>query len=107
MKGALIFLAVFAILLVATLANISIPPGQAIYNAVLPGTEVANTYLVLGSVPAINLIISVFNGVIYGFIAWLIYTLLFGRKEKKEKEVNVNVTVNNTQPPTSSPPAQA
>ncbi len=96
MKGAIVFLLVFAIVVVITLGNTSIPPGQAIYNAVLPGTEAASGYLVGGQVDAITAIIAVFNGVIYGFIAWLIFTLLmmFTKKEKKDN-VNVNVTVNN------------
>ncbi|MCL5877307.1 MAG: hypothetical protein M1540_05795 [Candidatus Bathyarchaeota archaeon] len=106
MKGALVFLAVFAILVVLTLGNVAIPPGQAIYNAVLPGTEAAAGYLVGGSVDAVTAIIAVFNGVIYGFIAWLIFTIvmmLFGKKEKKDN-VNVNVTVNNNMPNNSPPP---
>jgi hypothetical protein len=95
MKGALVFLAVFAILLVVTLGNTSIPPGQAIYNAVLPGTEAASGYLVAGSaIDAVTLIIAVFNGVIYGFIAWLIFTLAtMGRKKDKQPQ-NITQTVN-------------
>jgi hypothetical protein len=105
MKGALVFLLVFAILVVLTLGNTAIPPGEAIYNAVLPGTEAARGYLVGGSVDAITAIIAVFNGVIYGFIAWLIFTILmmFTKKEKKDN-VNVNVTVNNNAPNNSPPP---
>mgnify|MGYP001766517595 CR=1 FL=1 len=109
MKGAIVFLIVFAILVVATLGNTSIPPGQAIYNAVLPGAEAASGYLVGGQVDAITAIIAVFNGVIYGFIAWLIFTLvmMFTKKEKKEN-VKVNVTVNNIDnrgnDPNSPPP---
>jgi hypothetical protein len=34
----------------------------------------------------------VFNGVVYGFIAWLIYTLVAGREKKDQ--TNANVTVN-------------
>ncbi len=98
MKGALVFLAVFALLLVLTLGNTAIPPGQTIYNAFLPGTEAASGYMVAGSsIDAVTLIVAVFNGVIYGFIAWLIFTLammLFGKKEKAQnisQTVNVNV----------------
>lgn len=81
-------------------------PGKAIYQAVLPGTEAAAGYLVGGQVDAITAIIAVFNGVIYGFIAWLIFTILmmlFGKKEKKNN-VNVNVTVNNNMPGNTPPP---
>jgi len=93
MKGALVFLAVFAIVLIVTLGNTSIPPGRAIYEAVLPGTEVAAGYMVGGAVDAVTLIISVFNGVIYGFIAWLIFTLVMMMR-KKDKAQNVTQTVN-------------
>ena len=94
MKGALVFLAVFAIVLVVTMGNTSIPPGRAIYEAVLPGTEVAGGYMVGGAVDAITLIISVFNGVIYGFIAWLVFTLVtMGRKKDKQPQ-NITQTVN-------------
>jgi hypothetical protein len=105
MKGALVFLLVFALLVVLTLGNVDIPPGKAIYQAVLPGTEAAGGYLVGGSVDAITAIIAVFNGVIYGFIAWLVFTILmmlFGKKEKNK--VNVNVTVNNNQAGNPPPP---
>ena len=96
MKGAIVFLSIFAVLVVLTLGNISIPPGQAIYNAVLPGTEAAAGYLVGGQVDAITAIIAVFNGVIYGFIGWLIFTvLMMATKKDKKQDVNVNVTVNN------------
>lgn len=107
MKGALVFLLVFALLVVLTLGNVDIPPGKAIYQAVLPGTEAAAGYLVGGSVDAITAIIAVFNGVIYGFIAWLIFTILmmlFGKKDKNK--VDVNVTVNNNQASNPPPPPQ-
>jgi len=93
MKGALIFLVVFAIVLVVTMGNTSIPPGRAIYEAVLPGTEVAAGYMVGGAVDAVTLIIAVFNGVIYGFIAWLIFTLVMMMR-KKDKPQNITQTVN-------------
>jgi uncharacterized membrane protein YciS (DUF1049 family) len=104
MKGALVFLAVFALLVVLTIVNIAIPPGQVIYNAVLPGTEAAASYLIAG-VSAVTVIISVFNGVIYGVIAWVVFTVIMmaTRKEKKQ-QVNVNVNVNNANPPPPPPP---
>lgn len=86
MKGALVFLIVFAIAVVITLGNTAIPPGKTIYDALLPNTEAASGYLVGGKVDAVTAIISVFNGVIYGFTAWLIFTLLmmFFKKDKKK-----------------------
>lgn len=104
MKGALVFLAVFALLVVLTIGNVSIPPGQAIYNAVLPGTEAAASYLIAG-VSAVTVIISVFNGVIYGFIAWLIFSvIMMATKKDKKEQVNVNVTINNAGPNPPPPP---
>jgi hypothetical protein len=94
MKGAIVFLIVFAIALVVTLGNTAIPPGKAIYDAVLPGTEVASGYLVGGAVDAVTLIIAVFNGVIYGFIAWLVFTVINAIFGKKDKRQNIQQTVN-------------
>ncbi|MCW4007490.1 MAG: hypothetical protein NWF09_02185 [Candidatus Bathyarchaeota archaeon] len=100
MKGAIVFLAVFAIAVIITLGDTSIPPGKAIYDALLPGTEAAAGYLVGGQVDAVTLIIAVFNGVIYGFIAWLIFTIINSvfKKDKKQniqQVVNVNISDKN------------
>jgi hypothetical protein len=103
MKGAIVFLVVFAIVVVITLGNTNIPPGKLIYDSVLPNTEAASGYLVGGKVDAVTAIIAVFNGVIYGFIAWLIFTLvMMGRK--KDKNQNVVVNINNQPTPSSTPP---
>jgi hypothetical protein len=93
MKGAIVFLLVFAIAVVITLGNTAIPPGKAIYDAVLPNTEAASGYLIGGTVDAVTAIISVFNGVIYGFIAWLVFTVLM-MVFKKDKKQNIQQTVN-------------
>jgi hypothetical protein len=93
MKGAIVFLLVFAVAVVITLGNTAIPPGKAIYDAVLPNTQAASGYLVGGTVDAVTLIISVFNGVIYGFIAWLVFTLLM-MVFKKDKKQNIQQVVN-------------
>jgi hypothetical protein len=59
-----------------------LPPGAQIYNALnVPATD----YQVLG-VPATTLIIAVFNGVIYGIIAWLIYTIADRARKSKRQE---------------------
>jgi threonine/homoserine/homoserine lactone efflux protein len=69
--GALVFLIVFFVSLLATIAMPDIPPGKQIYGAL----GVAETdYSVLG-VSATSLIEAIFNGVVYGIIAWLIFTL--------------------------------
>ena len=104
MKGAIVFLVVFAIAVVITLGNTSIPPGKAIYDTFLPNTEAASGYLIGGSIDAVTAIISVFNGVIYGFIAWLVFTLLMMTK-KKDKHQNISQTVNvNLGDKTQTPP---
>jgi hypothetical protein len=70
--GALVFLIAFFAMLVVTLSNTTIPPGQQFYNMLnVPTTD----YSVLG-IAATTLVIAVFNGVFYGIIAWLIYTIL-------------------------------
>jgi len=80
MRGAFVFLAVFFILLMASLGGSSIPPGHALYGMLgVPETR----YPVLG-IPATTLVIAVFNGVVYGFVAWLIYSLTLGRRKKAQ-----------------------
>jgi hypothetical protein len=105
MKGAIVFLVVFAIVLLATLAYTSIPPGKEIYNAALSNTEqYTSTYAIAGT-NAYALIVGVFNGVIYAFIAWLVFTLIMMMTKKKEKPQNINQTVNvNVGKDDSTPP---
>lgn len=104
MKGALVFLAVFAIVVIITLGNTNIPPGKLIYDRVLPNTEAASGYLIGGTIDAVTAIISVFNGVIYGFIAWLIFTLATMGSKKDKNNQNVVVNINNQTPSPQSPP---
>ncbi len=81
MKGALVFLAVFVLLTLVTIGSPQIPPGRLIYDALgVPETE----YPVLG-IPVTTLSIAVFNGIVYGFIAWLIYSLTFGRGSRQKE----------------------
>jgi hypothetical protein len=71
LRGAIVFLAVFFLVLLATLAYPDLPPGRQIYSALnVPSTD----YLVLG-IQATTLIVAVFDGIVYGIIAWLIYTV--------------------------------
>lgn len=65
MKGALVFLVVFAVLVIVTLGSPSVPPGRQVYDAI--GAPETN-YLIL-SQPVTTLVSAVFNGVIYGIIA--------------------------------------
>jgi hypothetical protein len=109
MKGAIVFLVVFAIVLIITLASADIPPGQMIYNAALPNTEIYTRDYRIAGTDAFHLIIGVFNGVIYGFIAWLIFTLLnMGRKKDKHQNIQqiVNVNVGDKKDTSPPPPPQ-
>lgn len=69
-EGAIVFLVAFFAAMMATLAAPSIPPGPQLYG--LLGVQETD-YLVLG-IPATTLVIAVFNGVVFGVIAWLIFT---------------------------------
>jgi hypothetical protein len=85
MKGAIVFLIVFAIFLVVSLGYSGIPTGRQVYSMLgIPETN----YLVLG-VPATTLIIAVLNGIIFGIIAWIIFTVAvrFRKTKSKQKEI--------------------
>ena len=78
MRGAIIFIIVFLIFLAATLAYAELPPGNAISGAMnIDSTVEWNGILVR------TLTSAIFNGVIYGVIAWLIFT--FAEKARKPK----------------------
>jgi hypothetical protein len=87
MKGALVFLAVFAILLVATLANPTIPFGREIYHAI-GGVDI--DYPIMG-ISVSTLVPAVLNGVIYGVFVWIIYSIVVNATRKnKSKTQNSN-----------------
>jgi hypothetical protein len=91
MMGAVVFLIVFIVGLGITLASPSIPPGMDIYLMLnVPTVD----YPVLG-IPATTLVAAVFNGVIYGVIVWLAYSVISAvtGKGKKEQQVQQTVTV--------------
>ena len=89
MKGAIVFLLVFIILVAISLGYIDLPPGKMIYQALnVPETD----YPVLG-IPVTQLVIAVFNGIVYGVIVWLIYSLVAGREKREQTNVNVDVHV--------------
>jgi len=78
----LVFLIVFAIMLLVSLAVQGIPPGETIYD--LLGAEETDSE-VLG-IGATTLVEAVFNGVVYGVIAWLIYSVYVAMTKKKKAE---------------------
>jgi len=78
MKGALVFLIAFFIVVLVSLGASWIPPGRVLYGMLgVPETE----YPVLG-MPATTLVIGAFNGIVYGFVAWVVYSLALGRRKK-------------------------
>jgi hypothetical protein len=77
MRGAIVFLVVFLAFLAATLAYPDMPLEKQLYGSLgVPEID----YLVIG-MPVTTLVIAVFNGVIYGLIAWFIFT--FTEKARK------------------------
>lgn len=90
MKGVIVFLLVFALGVVVTISNTALPPGRQLYSLLnVPDTS----YPVLG-IPATTLAISILNGVVYGFVVWLIFTIVWsitGMGKKEKVTVNVNV----------------
>jgi hypothetical protein len=81
MKGAIVFLVVFILALLASLEYSNIPPGKQIYDALsVPTTD----YLVMG-IQATTLVIAIFNGVVYGVIVWIIYTIAAHARKPKPK----------------------
>ena len=83
MKGALVFIGVFAIFLLATIAYSELPPGAQIYDSLnFPTT----TYQVFDTIPVRTLVNALFNGVIFGIVAWLIYTIAHRATKPKTQQ---------------------
>ena len=81
MIGAIVFLAVFVLVLLASLGIPTIPPDMDIFKMLnLPLVD----YPVLG-IPATVLAIAVFYGIIYAFIVWLLCSITLGRKKSQSK----------------------
>ena len=78
--GAIVFLAAFFAMLLATLAVPYLPIGRQLYG--LFGVPESD-YLVLG-MPVTTLVSAVLNGVFYGVIVWLVFT--FARRYRKPKQ---------------------
>jgi len=95
MIGAVIFVIFFLAFLGISLGMPTLPPGPMIFDVLnIPKTALDN-YPVLG-IPASLLIIGIVNGVVYGFIIWLIFTVVSaatGRNKKKGETISQTVTV--------------
>jgi len=94
MKGAIVFLAAFAIVFLISLGATSLPPGQALYDMLNLPAEVT-TYQVGGAIYGDVLIKAIFNAVIYALIVYLVFWVLTYRSRKeKAQSIQQNVTVN-------------
>ena len=94
MKGAIVFLAVFAIVFLISLGVTSLPPGQSLYDMLNLPAEVT-TYKVGGAIYGDVLIKAIFNAVIYALIVYLVFWVLTYRSRKeKAQNIQQNVTVN-------------
>ena len=78
MKGAIVFLVFFVAMTVFTLLYADLPPGRQIYGML----DVPETGYPVGGIPATVLILSLFNGIVYGIIAWLIYSIAIAAKPR-------------------------
>ena len=87
MKGAIVFI-VFFIAMTALSLYADIPPGKQIYEML----NVPETVYPVGGIPATVLIISLFNGIIYGIIAWLVYSIVMAAKRRKKSQNEVAST---------------
>ena len=85
--GAAIFVIFFVAFLAVTLGMPTLPPGNMIHDLLnIPMTD----YPVLG-IPAWLLINAIVNGVVYGFIIWLVFSIASaatgrGKKEQQTQE---------------------
>ena len=70
-EGAIVFLLVFVVGLGLTLGSPDLPPGRMLYR-MLGVQEISLPTL---GVPTTTLVSGVFNGVVYGIVVWLIFTL--------------------------------
>jgi len=92
MVGAVIFVIFFIVFLAITLGMPTLPPGSMIHELLgIPETG----YLVLG-IPAWLLINAIVNGVVFGFIIWLVYSLVsksMSRSKKPTPTIQQTVSV--------------
>ncbi|MBS7615411.1 hypothetical protein KEJ18_06760 [Candidatus Bathyarchaeota archaeon] len=85
MIGAVIFIVVFLAVLGVSLGMPWLPPGYMIFDVLnIPAVD----YPVLG-IPA-YLLFSIVNGVVYGFIIWLIYSVVAAATGKGKKDQQIS-----------------
>jgi large-conductance mechanosensitive channel len=83
LKGALVFIAAFLLFLFITLGYSELPPGNMIYDTVVGSAT--TDYPVFG-IGASALVAAVFNGLVYGVIIWLLYSIAERLMKKKPKK---------------------
>lgn len=81
MRGALVFLGAFLLFLVITMGYADLPPGRQIYDAAV-GQDIGDYT---------SLVVGVINGVVWGFIIYVIYWILVDYVFKKEPTATINV----------------
>ena len=106
MIGAVVFVIAFVLFLLISLAIPGVPPGQTILNAIVPDTQdqlLDCRYQEQALVPDIynqavdpmyqQLAEGIINGVIYGVIIWIVFSIAmyFYNKMRGPKEVVVKV----------------
>ncbi len=90
MIGAIIFIVSFLAFFGISLGMPSLPPGYMIFDALnIPITD----YPILG-IPAVLFIIGIVNGVVYGFIIWLVFTVINAATGRNKKNQTISQTVN-------------
>jgi predicted flap endonuclease-1-like 5' DNA nuclease len=91
MKGAVVFLIVFFLVTMISMGT-EFPPGRDIYYAI---GAVDVDYPILG-IPVATLVPAIFNGLIYGFIVYVIFSVISSAagKGKKEEGQTIKQTVN-------------
>jgi ribosomal protein S27AE len=84
MKGAIVFLVFFVAMTALTLIYADLPLGRQIYEML----DVPETDYPVGGIPATILVMSLFNGIVYGIIAWLIYSIAMVAKRRRNESKN-------------------
>jgi di/tricarboxylate transporter len=71
-EGAIVFLLVFVVGLGLTLSSPTLPPGMSLYRML----NVPETSFPTLGIPVTTLVSGVLNGVVYGVVVWLLFTLV-------------------------------
>ncbi len=90
MIGAIIFIVSFLAFFGITLGMPTLPPGHMIFGLLnIPAVD----YPVLG-IPAEVFITAIVNGVVYGFVIWLVFSLINAATGRNKRNQTVSQTVN-------------